>query len=154
MMDNSPILLHLKTNEQEYRFFQFVVSLNSILLFGVNYDPDTFSEEFLRKFNFKLYNELQSKFQFDESHSSAVEISLVQTVTLLGMIDGIAKALLANDAETFKSMVRAKFPEIDSKWDMIFFKSAQNIFEMYKQRFERFPKLIALIDKITEENKF
>jgi hypothetical protein len=153
MMDNSPILLHLITHEQEYRFFQFVVTINNALLFGETYDPSTFSEEFLRTFNFKLHNALTSKFQFDDSHTSAVEISLIETVSLLGMVDRIAKVLLANEADAFKSMIAAKFPQIDISWDMVFFKSAQNIFEMYRQRFERFPKLITIIDKITEENK-
>ena len=146
--DKSPILLRLKPEEQEYKFFLFVISIYNLKTFGGTFDPANHSEEFLKSFNFKEYNKLLIKFSLDDRNDSICEISVFQTVLLLTMVDSIAKELLSNNANTFKLIVSDNFENIQADWDSIFFKSDRNLFEMYKERFKSFPKLIKFIDDI------
>jgi hypothetical protein len=146
--DSSPILLRLKPEEQEYKFFLFVISIYNLKTFGETFDPANHPEEFLKTFNFKEYNKLLIKFSLEDSNDSICEISVFQTVLLLTMVDSVAKELLSNNVDAFKLLVSTNFENIQADWDSIFFKSAQNIFEMYKEQFQKFPKLAELIDDI------
>lgn len=153
-MDNSPILLRLKSNSAEYIFFRKTLALNGLVAFGITYDPSTFSENMREKGKLKEYNKLQSKFVFDSSHEFTSEISLLQTVLLLGFVDKICKLLLSDESEAILSMALIKFAQWVKSWDSIYLKNAQVLFENYRSDFQQYPKLIEMIDMFLDENKF
>ena len=153
-MDKSPTLLRLKSNSGEFIFFRTTLAINNLLTFGIIYDPSTFTKEGFEKFNFKQYNKLSTKFSLDESKELISEISLLQTVLLLGFVDKICKVLLSGNSELLKEMALIKFPSWDKSWDSIYLKNAQVLFSNYKSDFRNYPKLIKMIENFLDGNKF
>src|SRR5690348_1201261 len=109
--------LRFKKYSGPYYFFQFVVIIYSVMLFDNECNPDNWSEEFKKHFDFNTYFIIQTKFtsSFEDNELSTVSLSSNQVSSLFGFIDIISKALLTLEEDklkSFKSAVKKIFPDI------------------------------------------
>ena len=135
MQDLSAILLRIQIGKKAFYFCQFILAVSNVLLFNATYNPEASSEEFLWRFKYKEYFELQSKFDVDnEGIDSIVELSTLNVMALISFADQISKILIMKDVD--------------------FSSNAQFMFDNFKQHFKALPQLNDMIENITTNNPF
>ena len=152
MSDLKPVL-RFKANSKPYLFFQFVLCVENVLLFGDNFREGATARGLAGSFDFKPHMALQVLFNESITDtSSIVTLSESQCNSLMSSVDHVAKALLADSEDILKSTICAKFSDIGLDWDLQFFKSAEIVFDSFKENFKNSPKFNEMMAMITGTN--